>query len=103
MNIIRKKLKNLEKKVLQCHSIHYKSHTQSAGSDPKTVTIQSANHLIYLRLLICECVGFYHYTGQHIINIMRPIIQHITQNEHKSTTELDYIAMHNQISSLKWE
>jgi len=82
MNIIRKKLKELGAKRVS-HSIHYKSHTQSARSNPKTVTSQSAHHLIYLRFLICECVGFYHYTGQHIINSMWPIIQQITQNEHQ--------------------
>jgi len=75
--------------VLQCHSIHYKSHKQSAGSDPKP-----------------ECVNVLGFTTKLVsifINSMWPMIQQITQNEHQSTTELDYIAMDNQESSLKWK
>ena len=83
MNIIGKKLKELGAKCDTVSLNSLRSHTQSAGSYPKTVTSWSANHLIYLRLLICECVGLYHCTGQHIINIMWPIIQQITQNEHQ--------------------
>jgi hypothetical protein len=69
--------------VLQCQIIHYKSHTQSAGSDPKTVISHNANHLLYLRLLISESIGFYHYAGQHITTSTMTIIQQITQNEHQ--------------------
>ena len=100
MNIISKKLKKLgEKSATVSLNPLQISHTIC------WVQTQDSNkpQCKPLRLLICECFGFYHYTGQHIINSMWPIIQQITQNEHQSTTELDYIAMYNQVSSLKWK